>query len=110
MLVATGTRERPEQPTVLVVSSDDALADVLSYNLKQAGFVPSRNCEQPDLVLVDLQNSETPPGYRGGVPVMALVDATETAIRAAISGGARDFLTKPFAPSALIPRLRALLR
>jgi DNA-binding response OmpR family regulator len=100
MLVATGTSERPGRPIVLVVSNDRRLVEALCYSLQQTGFAPSCACEEPDLVLIDTATSALPASR--GVPVMALVEAHEAAIRAAIAGGADDFLTQPFSVSATV--------
>src|SRR5688572_14696728 len=119
--------------TILMVDDEEANLDLLEGFLYQAGYTslvrttdPRRVLElmdahQPDLVLLDLHMP-----YRDGhavlaelrehvpaddyVPVLVLTaDITSQARERALSGGARDFLTKPFDVVEVLLRVRNLL-
>ncbi len=114
---------------VLVVDDDVALRGLVSFALRQAGYLPLEagdgpqalalfEREQPDLVILDVNL----PGQSGfelcrqlraqtSVPIMLLtVRNTEEDEVMGLDLGADDYLTKPFSPRGLLARVRALLR
>ena len=117
---------------ILVVEDEPDILDLVSYNLKQAGFdvVPVETGEEAldvaareslALVVLDLML----PGIDGlevcrllkqraeskGVPVLMLTARTEEVDRiVGLELGADDYLVKPFSPRELVLRIRAILR
>src|SRR5688572_4611224 len=114
---------------ILVVDDDLALVSLVSFALRQAGYLPveatdgqsaldSYAREQPDLVILDV-NLPGVSGFEvcrrlralGPTPIMLLtVRNTEEDEVKGLDLGADDFLTKPFSPRTLLARVRALLR
>ncbi len=117
---------------VLVVEDEEALRQLLSYNLSKEGFTVALSGdgdealvaldeEKPDLVLLDwmLPNvsgveicrqlrarSET-----RDIPVIMLTARGEEEDRIrGLEQGADDYVTKPFSMSELVARMRAVLR
>lgn len=114
---------------VLIVEDDLALSDVVSFTLRRAGFaiVTAYNgraalegylAERPDLVLLDL-NLPKLDGLEVCRRIRAL-DQTPIIMLSARSDdedvvkglelGADDYIVKPFSPSQLVARVRAVLR
>jgi len=120
------------QPNVLIVEDEPPLVELLSYNLEKAGFRPqiARDGEEailaveegkPDLVLLDWmlpyvsgieicrrirRNPET-----RDLPIIILTARGEEDDRIrGLDAGADDYVVKPFSPSELIARVRAVLR
>ncbi len=117
---------------VLVVEDESAIAELISINLRHAGFEVSvaTNAEQaqravdgalPDLVLLDWML----PGQSGmalarqwrGVartrelPIIMLTARAEEMDKVSgLDAGADDYLTKPFSTKELLARIRAVLR
>jgi DNA-binding response OmpR family regulator len=117
---------------ILIVEDEPDILDLVSYNLKQAGFdvVPVETGEEAlyvaareslALVVLDLML----PGIDGlevcrllkqraeskGVPVLMLTARTEEVDRiVGLELGADDYLVKPFSPRELVLRIRAILR
>jgi DNA-binding response OmpR family regulator len=120
---------------ILVVDDDQALLSLVSFALRQAGYLPLEASdaaqaivlferEQPDLVILDVN---LPPGAPGAAasgfevlqhirgqtrtPVMLLTvrNAEEDEVRG-LDLGADDYMNKPFSPRTLLARVRALLR
>ncbi len=117
---------------ILIVEDEPDILEVLSYNLRQAGFEVStaeegeeglRLAEEqtPDLVVLDLML----PGMDGlelcrllkqreslrRVPVLMLTAKAEEVDRiVGLELGADDYVTKPFSPRELVLRIRAILR
>jgi DNA-binding response OmpR family regulator len=114
---------------ILIVDDDQALLGLISFALRQAGFLPIEAAdgqqalarfaaEQPDLVILDVNL----PGLSGfevcrriraesNTPIMLLtVRSTEEDEVTGLDLGADDYLTKPFSPRTLLARVRALLR
>lgn len=114
---------------ILVVDDDLALRGLVSFALRQAGYLPVEagdgpqalalfEREQPDLVILDVNL----PGQSGfelcrqlraqtSAPIMLLtVRNTEEDEVMGLDLGADDYLTKPFSPRGLLARVRALLR
>ncbi len=114
---------------VLVVDDDLELLGLISYALRQAGYLAVEATdgalvltaferEEPDLVILDvnlprLSGLEVCRKIRATsrVPIMMLtVRAGEEDQVQALDLGADDYLTKPFSPRTLLARVRALLR
>jgi DNA-binding response OmpR family regulator len=114
---------------VLIVDDDLDLLGLVSYALRQAGYLTLEavdgeaalsTCERerPDLVILDV-NLPRLSGFevlarlraRSRVPVMMLtVRAAEEDVVRGLDLGADDYLAKPFSPRTLLARVRALLR
>jgi DNA-binding response OmpR family regulator len=116
--------------TVLVVEDDDALRDLLSFHLGQAGFAvrAAPTLEQAhallagtDLLVLDwmlpdgtgvdwLRRMRQQP-ERAKLPVLMLTArASEVDKVTGFGAGADDYLVKPFSTAELVARLGALLR
>lgn len=118
--------------SILVVEDEASLATLLSYNLEKAGYAVSVATtgedamllleeEPPDLVLLDwmlphvsgieiCRRLRRMPQTRD-LPVIMLTARGEEADRIrGLDTGADDYVTKPFSPSELVARIRALLR
>ena len=114
---------------LLVVDDDLELLGLVSYALRQAGYLvveasdgmaalSAFEREEPSLVILDvnlprLSGLEVCKRIRSmsRVPVMMLtVRSAEEDQVAALDLGADDYLTKPFSPRTLLARVRALLR
>jgi two-component system phosphate regulon response regulator PhoB len=119
-------------PTILVVEDEAALVTLLRYNLEREGFrvieaadgeealLLARE-EKPDLVLLDwmlplLSGIEVCRQLRRlpetrGVPIIMLTARGEEGDKLrGLDSGADDYVTKPFSPSELIARVRAVMR
>ncbi|PIO50219.1 DNA-binding response regulator [Leucobacter sp. OAMLP11] len=120
----------PRRPRVLLVDDEEAITSTLAPYLERAGFevvvaadgeeALERHTEsRPDIVVSDvlmpgldgrglvrrLRQSET------WTPVILLTQVDEASERAAaLDEGADDYLGKPFLPSELVSRIRAVLR
>jgi DNA-binding response OmpR family regulator len=115
---------------VLVVDDDQALLSLVSFALRQAGYLPLEagaaaqalslfEREQPNLVILDVNLPGGVSGYdvlreiraRSRTPVMLLTvrNSEEDEVRG-LDLGADDYLNKPFSPRSLLARVRALLR
>jgi two-component system phosphate regulon response regulator PhoB len=117
---------------ILVVEDESAIAELISINLRHAGFevTIAANADQaqaavdgvlPDLIILDWML----PGQSGlalakrwrgeqrtrELPVIMLTArADETDKIAGLDAGADDYLTKPFSTNELMARIRAVLR
>jgi len=115
---------------ILVVDDDQALLSLVSFALRQAGYLALEAADgpqamslferdQPDLVILDVN---LPAGQSGfdvlrqiravaRTPVMLLTvrNSEEDEVRG-LDLGADDYLNKPFSPRTLLARVRALLR
>ncbi|MBM3509328.1 MAG: phosphate regulon transcriptional regulatory protein PhoB [Alphaproteobacteria bacterium] len=121
-----------ERALILVVEDELALVTMLRYNLEKAGFrVAAAHDGQealtliaeakPDLVLLDWMLPNTSglevcrqirrrPETRD-VPVVMLTARAEESDRIrGLETGADDYITKPFSPTELVARVRAVLR
>lgn len=123
--------DRPKA-TVLVVEDEEAILTLLRYNLEKEGFKVHTAMDgeealiqvqeyKPDLVVLDWmlpnvtgvevckslrRNTETK-----NIPIIMLSARGEEADRVqGLDSGADDYLTKPFSPSELIARIRAVFR
>ncbi len=115
--------------TVLVVDDDRKILDMLRRTLSYEGYrvvtaadgndaLDKALSDPPDLVVLDwlmpgLNGIEVARRLRAAdkVPILMLTarDAVEDRVEG-LDSGADDYLVKPFAPSELLARLRALLR
>ncbi len=114
---------------ILVVDDDLALCDVIGFTLRRAGFevVTAHDghiaferwqFETPDLVILDIKL----PGMDGltlckriraqrNTPVIILsVQGADEDVVNGLDIGADDYIAKPFSPTQLVARIRAVLR
>jgi two-component system phosphate regulon response regulator PhoB len=120
------------KPLVLIVEDEAALVTMLRYNLEKEGFAV---CEagdgeealvqiaerKPDVVLLDwmlplvsgievCRQIRRSPASRS-LPVVMLTARGEEGDRVrGLNSGADDYVVKPFSPTELIARLRAVMR
>ena len=120
------------RPRVLVVEDEQALVELLRYNLEQAGFgvsvaldgeeaLAAVRDEVPDLILLDwmlplLSGIEVCRQLRrqtatANLPIIMLTARGEEGDRVrGLDAGADDYVAKPFSPAELVARIRAVLR
>lgn len=117
---------------VLIVEDEDAISELLTYNLEKEGFLTAKcvdgddalvmvDEEEPDLILLDWML----PNVSGleicrqlharaetrDIPVIMLTARGEEEDRVrGLDLGADDYVTKPFSMSELVARVKALLR
>ena len=117
---------------VLLVEDESAIAELISLNLRHAGFEVEEATtgraalaaiarEEPDLVVLDWMlpgqsGLQLAKRWRGdprtrALPIIMLTarDTEDDKIRG-LDAGADDYLTKPFSPNELLARIRAVLR
>ena len=118
--------------SILVVDDEPDIVDLVSYNLKKAGFAVSSAADGEealtiirgnrfDLIVLDLML----PGIHGmelcrilrsnpktaHIPIIMLTArGEETDKIRGLESGADDYMTKPFSPKELIARVKAVLR
>ena len=120
------------RPTVLVVEDEAALVTLLRYNLEREGFAVAEAHDGedallhlreavPDAVLLDwmlprvsgleiCRQIRRVPAWRD-LPVIMLTARGEEGDRVrGLDSGADDYIVKPFSPSELIARLKAVIR
>lgn len=117
---------------VLVIEDDRSLAEVLSYNLKQAGYevltasdgqdgLLQAQLKTPDIVLLDLmlpvidgldvcRRLRADTSTRDVLIIMLTAKAEETDELVGFSLGADDYVAKPFSVKVLLERMKALRR
>jgi len=117
---------------VLIVEDEPAIQDLLSLNLRHAGFRPLMAADVasartqldqalPDLMLLDwmlpdlsgiefARKLRADPRTRDLPIIMLTARSTESDKLGGFDAGADDYITKPFSPRELIERIRALLR
>src|SRR5215813_724147 len=117
---------------VLVIEDDRSLAEVLSYNLKGAGYevlvatdgqdgLLKAETKSPDLVVLDLmlpvvdgldvcRRLRAQPATREIPIIMLTAKAEESDEIVGFSLGADDYVTKPFSVKVLLERIKALQR
>ncbi|MBZ0305484.1 MAG: response regulator transcription factor [Anaerolineae bacterium] len=114
---------------VLVVDDDLALADVIAFTLRRAGFhivnaydgvmaVERWRSESPDVIVLDL-NLPKMDGLavcqhiraQTSTPIIMLsVNGEDDDVVRGLELGADDYLTKPFSPRQLVARIKAVMR
>lgn len=114
---------------ILIVEDDLSLADVIGFTLRRAGFAVTTAYdgedaliawaeESPALILLDL-NLPKVDGLtvcrriraESKTPIIILsVRAGDEAVVTGLELGADDYIVKPFSPSQLVARVRAVLR
>ena len=114
---------------VLLVEDDLALSDVVSFTLRRAGYEVQAaydglaalelfEAAEPDLVLLDL-NLPRLDGLgvcrhvraAGDVPIIILsVRGEDESVVRGLEMGADDYMVKPFSPTQLVARIRAVMR
>lgn len=120
------------QKKILVVDDDAELVELVSFNLKQAGYsigtasngveaIKKARTLDPDLIVLDVMMPELD-GFAvceilrrdkttASIPIMMLTAlSSELGRMAGLGSGASDFLTKPFSPRLLIVRIEQLLK
>ena len=130
MQMAQGTMSG--KPRVLIVEDEDAQAEMLRYNFDREGFdvlvaadgeeaMLAVEEQQPDLVLLDwmlpgtsgiavCQRLRARPETRS-LPIIMLTARGEEGDRIrGFESGADDYVVKPFSPSELVARVRAVMR
>jgi len=117
---------------ILIVEDDPSLSELLQYNLDNAGFkasvvsegdevISTIMQEEPDLVILDwmlpnLSGIEICRQVRQNndirnLPIIMLTAKGEESERIrGLETGADDYVVKPFSPSELIARVKAVLR
>lgn len=117
---------------ILVVDDERDIAELLSYNLKRAGFdvavassgrqaLAAVEAQIPDLVILDVMLPELSGIEVAGrlrvnsrvahVPILMLTAKTEEVDQVVgLTIGADDYVTKPFSMKVLLARVEALLR
>ncbi len=118
---------------ILVVEDEEAIQELIRYNLVKEGFDRVKLCDsgeaaleqaaefKPDLILLDLML----PGIDGfsvcrrlrrdsrtaATPIIMLTAKSEESdVVAGLEVGADDYLPKPFSPRILIARIKSVLR
>src|SRR5580658_6232766 len=120
------------KPTVLIVEDEAPLVTLLRYNLEKEGFAVCSAGDgeeallqiaenKPDAVLLDwmlplvsglevCRQIRRSPASRA-LPIILLTARGEEADRVrGLDSGADDYIVKPFSPSELVARLRAVIR
>jgi len=118
-----------QNPTILVVDDEQAIVDVLHYNLTKAHYrvlvardgetaLDLARRERPDLVILDLML----PGLDGlevcrqlrvdgDIPIIMLTARDEEVDRVVgLELGADDYVVKPFSTRELLARIKSVLR
>ena len=117
---------------VLVIEDDRSLAEVLSYNLKAAGYevlvatdgqdgLLRAQTKSPDIVVLDLmlpvvdgldvcRRLRADASTRDLLIIMLTAKAEESDELIGFSLGADDYVTKPFSVKVLLERIKALRR
>jgi len=121
-----------QQPGVLIVEDEPAIAELIAVNLRHNGFRPTWAMDSataqteldavlPDVILLDWML----PGESGlaltkrwrsnprtkGVPIIMLTARGDEMDRVAgLDAGADDYIVKPFSTKELLARVRAVLR
>lgn len=113
---------------VLVVDDEDAILQLVDYNLRQAGFavtlaadgkaaLAAFAADAPDLIILDVMLPDID-GFEvcrrirrtSAVPVLFLTARDDERDKVTGLEVGDDYLTKPFSPVELVARVRAILR
>ncbi len=117
---------------ILIVEDEPAIRDLISVNLRHAGFEPLEAADAnqarreidsalPDLILLDwmlpdisgvelARKLRADDRTRGLAILMLTARAEESDTLQGFDAGVDDYLSKPFSPRELIARIKALLR
>jgi len=117
---------------ILIVEDDHSLAEIVAYNISQAGYevLIARNgadglrqarVKNPDLVILDLMLPEmdglevcrclrADPSTKDMLVLMLTAKSEETDEVVGFNVGADDYVTKPFSVKVLLERMKALFR
>ena len=114
---------------VLLVEDDLALSDIVAFTLRRAGYevltaydglsaVEQFSAAAPDLLLLDLNLSRLDGlgvcrrvRAESDVPIIILsVRGEDEAVVRGLEMGADDYMVKPFSPTQLVARIRAVMR
>lgn len=120
------------QPRVLIVEDEPAIAELMAVNLRHNGFQPvwamdaetaQKELDEvlPDVILLDWMlpgesGLSLAKRWRGnsrtkGVPILMITARGDEPDRVAgLDAGADDYIVKPFSPRELLARIRAVLR
>ena len=120
------------KPKILVVDDEADALELISYNLKSAGFevvtaddgekaLKKARAEQPNLILLDLMLPEVDglevckvlrrePATAATPIIMLTARASEVDRVVGLELGADDYVTKPFSPRELVLRIKNLLK
>jgi two-component system phosphate regulon response regulator PhoB len=131
-LVRPNARGVAARPYVLIVEDEEALVELVSYNLEKEGYeigiaydgeeaLLTIEERQPDIVLLDwmlpkLAGIEVCRRLRSkastrNLPIIMLTAKSEEIDRIrGLDTGADDYMTKPFSMSELTARIRAVMR
>ena len=118
--------------TILVVEDDPNIAELVQYNLEKNGYaatiavdgeqgLASARKSRPDFVILDLmlpgidgievcQSMRREPALADLPIIMLTARASDTDVIVGLAVGADDYIPKPFSPSVLIARIKALDR
>jgi two-component system phosphate regulon response regulator PhoB len=125
-------QSRPLQAHILIVEDERALVELLQYNFERSGYRVSVAYdgeqalaiiadERPDLVLLDWMLPLTSgievcrqlrrQPQTANLPIIMLTARGEEGDRIrGLDAGADDYIAKPFSPTELLARIRAVLR
>ncbi len=125
-------QSRPLQAHILIVEDERALVELLQYNFERSGYRVSVAFdgeqalaaiaeERPDLVLLDWMLPLTSgievcrqlrrQPQTANLPIIMLTARGEEGDRIrGLDAGADDYIAKPFSPTELLARIRAVLR
>ena len=117
---------------ILIIEDEQDVIDLLTLNLRKAGFAPSTASdgaaglrqareESPDLIILDLMLPKMPgleicrvlktDRATRHIPIIMLTAKAEEIDRIiGLEFGADDYVTKPFSPRELVLRVNAILR
>ena len=123
---------QPSSPTVLLIEDEPAIRELLSVNLKHAGYLVLQapdcrtaqiliDAQVPDIALIDWMLPDQPGidfakklrsdlRTRELPMIMLTARAEEGDKLRGFESGADDYITKPFSPKELLARIKALLR
>jgi DNA-binding response OmpR family regulator len=117
---------------ILVVDDEPEVVDLVSFNLKQAGYaigtasdgveaIKKARSLAPDLILLDVMMPELDglavceilrrDSATSSIPIIMLTALSgELSRLAGLGSGATDFISKPFSPKVLLARIENLLQ